>query len=320
MDNGYHASATVTNCTFSGNTAHSGGGGMWNDWHANPTVTDCMFSGNSVEIFFGGGMCNRFGSPVVTNCAFRENSARYGGGMWNGEYHPTVTGCTFGGNTALAGGGMMNDSSSPTVTNCTFSGNSAAYNGGGMFNYDDASPTVTNCTFSGNDAPNGRALGFDSYEWQPPSNFLMTNCILWDGGDEIWNNDGSTIIIAYSDVHGGFPGEGNIDADPLFVDPDGGDLRLQPGSPCIDAGDNMAVPSDITTDLDGNPRFVDGPDTPDSGSGTPPIVDMGAHEFNCIDDDGDGKVTLCHKGHEISVSVHAVPAHLAHGDSCGSCE
>jgi len=37
--------------------------------------------------------------------------------------------------------------------------------------------------------------------------------------------------------------------------------------------------SGITEDLDGNPRFVDDPDTTDSGSGTPPIVDMGAYEF-----------------------------------------
>jgi len=59
-------------------------------------------------------------------------------------------------------------------------------------------------------------------------------------------------------------GEGCIDADPLFVGVD--DLRLSPDSPCIDAGDNTALPSDITTALDGNPRFINGK------------VDMGAFE------------------------------------------
>ena len=56
------------------------------------------------------------------------------------------------------------------------------------------------------------------------------------------------------------------------------DLRLSPGSPCIDAGDNTAVPLGIDTDLDGNPRFLDVPETPDTGNGELPIVDMGAYE------------------------------------------
>jgi len=87
-----------------------------------------------------------------------------------------------------------------------------------------------------------------------------------------------------------------IDADPLFVDPDNGDYRLQAGSPCIDAGDNSAVPPDITTDLDGDPRFVDDPDTADTGFGDPPVVDMGAYEFQGLtcewDLDGDGNVGI----------------------------
>ena len=36
---------------------------------------------------------------------------------------------------------------------------------------------------------------------------------------------------------GGWTGSGNIDADPLFVDPVNGDFHLQAGSPCIDTGD-----------------------------------------------------------------------------------
>jgi hypothetical protein len=77
-------------------------------------------------------------------------------------------------------------------------------------------------------------------------------------------------------VQGGWAGTGNIDADPTFADAEG---RLSPGSPCIDAADNTAVPEGITTDLDGNPRFVDDIGTPDTGFGEPPMVDMGAYEF-----------------------------------------
>ena len=56
------------------------------------------------------------------------------------------------------------------------------------------------------------------------------------------------------------------------------DFSLSPGSPLIDAGDNAAVPESVDTDLAGDARFVDDPATPDTGSGTAPIVDIGAYE------------------------------------------
>ena len=72
------------------------------------------------------------------------------------------------------------------------------------------------------------------------------------------------------------------------------DHHLDVGSPAIDAGDNDAVSEGTTVDLDGNPRFVDDPDTPDTGNGTPPIVDMGPYEFQAdscpADLDGSGAV------------------------------
>jgi hypothetical protein len=46
-----------------------------------------------------------------------------------------------------------------------------------------------------------------------------------------------TPLVTYSDVQGGHPGQGNIDADPLFLDAANDDYHLLPGSPAIDAGD-----------------------------------------------------------------------------------
>jgi predicted outer membrane repeat protein len=174
------------------------------------------------------------------------------------------------------------------VINCTFIGNRATFKGGGMSS-SGVSATVINCTFSQNTADFG---GGGIFSWQ--INPTVINCILWnDSPDEILNRSG-TAFVSFSDVQGGYPGEGNIDADPLFVDPQNGDLHLSPGSPCIDAGDNTAVPKGIDTDLDGNPRFVDDPATKDTGNGDPPIVDMGAYEFQVVtcpwDLDGNGSV------------------------------
>jgi len=272
--NNEDSSPTLTNCTFSDNVAQDGGG-MFNTEGSSPTLTNCTFSGNYAEEG-GGGMFNDGVNPTLIDCTFSGNYAdNYGGGMSNENSGPTLTNCTFRGNLADdgdgTGGGMFNSfDSNPVLINCTFSGNSAEHDGGAIYN-DGGSLTLMNCTFGGNVATNGNAVACD----HGPSNIEITNCIIWDGTSEVWNNDGSTITISYSDIQGGwFNGMGNIDADPCFVNPDSNDYHLRPGSPCIDAGDPNYVAGPNETDLDGNPRIVDGNNDGNS------VVDMGAYEYN----------------------------------------
>jgi len=240
------ASPTVANCTFSGNEA-SYGGGMYNSESA-PTVTSSAFSDNSAT-GDGGGMCNEAASPTVRSCTFSGNEASYGGGgMSNGQSSaPTVESCVFSGNSAsVVGGGMRNNSGTPAVTNCTFHGNSSSVFGGGIGNTSSSAPVVTNCILWGDTAPNGPEIMDVS----------------------------STSTVTYSNVEGGFTGDGNIDADPLFVGaPD--DLHIGEGSPCIDAANGDEAPE---FDMDGHPR-VDDLGTPDSGVGDPPYADLGAYEY-----------------------------------------
>ncbi len=292
---------TVSNCTFSQNLAGSfimgAGGGMFNE-SSSPTVTDCSFSRNWAGAH-GGGMYNVDGSsPVVERCSFRQNATRMldGGGMFNQtDCHPTLISCDFIGNYARGfGGGVCSEGvSSPTLTNCLFSGNSVTEMGGGMYIY-EGSPALTNCTFSLN---SNYQFGGGIYSAGSPT---LANCIFWGNSHDAvsgWVIDepaqiyGTVGSIDYSCVDGWtgtFGGVGNTGADPAFVDADGGDgmagtgdddLHLSPTSPLIDAGDNTAIPGTVVTDLAGLTRFWDDPFTVDTGNGTPPVVDMGAYEF-----------------------------------------
>jgi len=226
----------------------------------------------------GGGMYNGNGSPTLVNCTFVGNYAKdYGGGMCNWPGSPTITNCTFIGNRAdYEGGGMYNYSGSDlNVTNCTFSGNKAEVYGGGVYNY-ESSPEFVNCTLSRNEAYIGGGM-YNNYCIS-----TLTNCILWGDTPQEMQGQAWNAVVTYSDVQGSsvWPGTGNINLDPLFVDPNGADdiagtadddVRLSLGSPCIDAGDN--TPLGVTTDLDGRTRIVDG-----DCNGIK-VVDMGAYEF-----------------------------------------
>ena len=274
---------TITGGNANGPGLHDSGGGMFSDF-GRQTVSNCTFIGNSAN-FAGGAIENYCGGPRLIDCTVSDNwAAFHGGGIYNSsDVSATLTNCMIVSNHAgSTGGGVYNSyESSPSFVNCIFSDNSAGSAGGAISN-GFASVTLTNCTFAGNSAPDGRALSCDSYpKYVWASNLVIANCIIWESGQEIWNNDGSAITVTYSDIHGGWAGEGNIDANPLFVQSpdDGADLHLQAGSPCIDAGDNTAVPPSVLLDYDWNPRFVDDPATIDTGKGTPPIVDMGAYEF-----------------------------------------
>jgi parallel beta-helix repeat protein len=274
----------VTNCTFSGNASLNTGGGMQNN-SSLPMVTNCTFSGNTAYTK-GGGMYNTGSSPTVTNCTFSGNTASAGAGMCNDQSSsPTVTNCTFSINTAsgIGGGGMLNtSSSSPAVVNSIFYKNIAFPNGKNMYN--SSSPTVTNCTFL--------SVVIGSMYNSGPVSPIVTNCIFWGNWiDLIDNVAGASPIVTYCDIQYFqpslvYPGVGNINADPMFVDVSNGNLHLKAFSPCIDAGNNAATPMHLT-DIDGDDRRIDDTGVIDTGSGTTPIVDMGADERGQKSEKGD---------------------------------
>jgi len=210
---------SLVGCTFVWNSATHYGGGMDN-CESGPTLIDCTFSENSS--LWGGGISNRTRSlPRLTDCTFRMNEAGwYGGGMINVCSDPVLTGCSFVANGARLGGGLRNSDSSPTLTNCLIVDNVAycpygpyswgtlSGHGGGMYN-SRSTAILTNCTLSGNCAGiyAGGICGCES-------TVTLTNCILWANSLPQISGDAT---VSYSNIQGGWPGEGNLDADPLFA-------------------------------------------------------------------------------------------------------
>ena len=302
---------SLENCTLDSNIASRGspgggdGGGIYAS-QSTVTLTDCAVVGNSARDSTsgpngGGAYVGGASTITATRCSFRLNDALSNGqnqgigGAVGIDLAATFYAfdCTFEGNTANAGGAIGSPFGVATATtvNCTFEGNRAVQNalgggaGGAVFL---STLTMIGCTVYGGTADNVGGVNVGAGR--------ISGSIFWGNSDNKGTIGDSQVNAAfdveYSCVQNmlvGLFGEdppdpaqfpGSIDSDPLFVDPILGNLRLQPGSPCIDAADNLAwTGTGVTTDLDGNLRFVDDPATPDTGSGVAPVVDMGAYEL-----------------------------------------
>jgi len=291
---------TLDSMTITDNEGCCGGAGVWtNGENCTWTMTNSIISGNSGN--WGAGLAVLGGDstgaePTLINVTISDNTASgNGGAVWSNGASPTFENCTITGNTALAenmgGTFWLYNGGDPSLTDCLISENTAPYATAGIWSmsvttlnltrvtiadnsggwnpgvfisdaYDDGShtpATLTNCTITGNSSSNGGSIRA-TYG----GHIDVINSIIWDNATpvEVSIESGSVDII-YSDIDGGFDGEGNIDADPLFTDANSGDYTITDESPCKDAG---------TADTDG-----DGEDDITDYNGSAP--DMGAFEI-----------------------------------------
>jgi len=198
----------------------------------------------------GGGIRNYWGSLEIVNSVISDNTAsRRGGGVYNagsvGGTSLTLANCTISGNTASSGAAIHNGGTA-SLTNCLVSGNNGSnaviYNGQGI----DATATLTmrNCTVYGNNGGGWatvRNLGLVTSRSTRLAYLTLQNTVVWGNSPaqqiENWNGQAT---VTYSDIQqesGVFAGTGNINADPLFIDPGTDSMRLHSTSPCRDAGD-----------------------------------------------------------------------------------
>jgi len=212
------ADATIIDCTITQNVGYrdSLGAGVY-CWQSKVRLVGCDVSFNRAPGNLKGGGVYGGGSAcdlVLENCVISNNTADVGGGIFAGS----------------AGVSSDNIVESVLVTNCTVARN----------------------TLSGTQPASSTGGGIHSVS----SDIAIRNSIVWynDGVPVRLVSPASSSPVLYSDIERGYSGQGNTDADPLFVSVGSADYHLksiyghyEPSSngwvidaehsPCIDAGD-----------------------------------------------------------------------------------
>lgn len=239
--------ATLTNVTFSNNTAV--GGGALGITLGNPTLTNVNFTNNTADS--AGAVNVYFGNPEFINSTFENNTAatHYGGAIQLSQSSAIFRNTTFDNNTAnLHGGGIYSGSSSSlTLANVTFTNNTANNTGGGIYSGGSSSAALTNVTFSDNSANTGGGL------YALNGTITLKNTIIansTDGGDcvrssaafagsgnnliETTGTNACDLVNGVDDnIIGSDPNLGTLTGSPAY-------FPLNTGSPAIDAGNDAA--------------------------------------------------------------------------------
>ena len=208
-------------------------------------LRDMEFLGNYGPTCIGGALSLDSCKVDLHNAVFADNVGLNGGGLYmmrNNHYVNTLYNVAFYGNySGHFAGGLAFADSSPNVYNLLVTDNSSeGVNCNGVFFYGHSQPKMNNCIVYGNNPPYNSSVidsvqmwvwTFDDYAPE------FRNCLVQGGLKMITSGEN---IHIFEDV---------IDADPLFVDAENKDFRLQEGSPCRDAG-HVFVPYDLMEEPD----------------------------------------------------------------------
>lgn len=299
--------ANLNDLVLHDNTGNTYGGGICILGRSNVDMTNSEIYENAAQSTHGGGIYNYSQEPTsFSGCAIYDNEApRSGGGMYNAA-EVTLEECTFSNNVCESNGGGIFTSNLSAISNCTFIGNSAL-NGGGICAGFDVE--INHTLIYDNTAPSrgsGIFVGGDNYECTVNFSTICFNGtgeleeIVLNGGIQciasnsiIRTEARNTILstnpsrrtsldVEYSNLTGSEDqvevdeqyltwGDGNINADPLFSDPENGDFAItwdhfpaddDSKSPCIDTGDPQAEndPDDTRADMGYRFYFQNHPD------------------------------------------------------------
>ena len=280
----YNSSVNITNSTFYHNLTNSKGGALYAE-HSSIKISNCevdsnfglneegvymhgagfQFSNCDVEMedmyfhdnycanCYGGGANFDSCTVYVNNAIFEDNYAVNAAGMGiqrSNDYDVKVYNCLFNNNISYHyGGAMAMATSSPLIQNVTMTNNYTIAAGGGALQFfSEARPVFKNCIIWGNDWYGEHASipdGSQIFVWGSDCAPEFYNSILQGGYKEI---HGNSSVAVYDTAT-------MIDGDPMFVDIQNRDFRLQAGSPAINNG-SLDIEEIPLKDLSGNPRIV----------------------------------------------------------------
>ena len=268
---------SIKDLIFSNGYSTSQGGGAILASSGTLSIVECDFIGNSAQEI--GGAIKFSGENIfIKNCYFDDNHSLSSNGGALEIYGGTIDSCSFVNNTANQSGGAINIKGNATISRSLFVGNSSVSNGGAIA-IEGAEANIINNTIYNNQSNFGGGISALN------SSSSIVNTILWQNlafssGGQVYHSGSGDPVYEYCDVQGGVSGTGNINEDPVFLDPELMLFDLIEGSPCIDAGspdldgDGFQWMADTDDqDLDGTRMDIGaftylGPDT------IPPTVDI----------------------------------------------
>ena len=255
-----YSNSIVKNCLIQDNRSMNKGAGFYL-YHTNAFISDCTITGNTIDCdgdAQGGGIYSYKSDIIVERSEISNNTCEggwiawvEGGGIYCYAGSAIISDCLISGNSADAAGGIFLSSTAYAyIGDSHILANTAyRYSGGGLYSGYNQQVDMSRCSVMFNESVEaGGGIRINPYDNSEYENLIVRSNI----PDQTYGWP----EINWSNIEGFYPGEGNIDEDPLFVAPEYGDFRLLWGSPCIDSGNPDSL------DMDGTRS------------------DMGAHSFD----------------------------------------
>lgn len=262
---------TLEGNLISENTSQMDGGGIWISLSSEVTLNRNIIKNNQVT-GAGGGVINYFSSMYWNGNTFEGNTATsMGGAVCAISIYFSLKNNRIFNNTGERGGAVYLVNGTAHFANNVIAYNTSRDSGGGIEIASNGSTFelfMENDVIYGNKVSSPTGLGSGLFS-DNATDMEIYNTVFWGNKSA----DGAQIevspnapLLNHCNVQGGFPGTGNIDADPMFIDVEECDFHIAYDSPCINAGiSNYSELPEM--DFEGDPRIAFDE------------VDIGADEF-----------------------------------------